>query len=135
MNRHAVSRWVKTVARRAGIGHVHPDKLRQSVATQAVNRGISIEALYGKDQPAEAATVGPGMRRLQREVHHRLLGNRWCQRPAQIDCSYESICKTCTHFAADQTFQPVLLRQSDHATENNQTSRAPTYCRICSDIW
>ena len=167
LNRHAVSRWVKTVARRAGVDGVHPHKLRHTLATQAVNRGMSIEAiaallghrsldmtmryakisnkivadeyasvveqveaLYGQDQPAEAATVGPAMRRLQHEVHHRLLGNGWCQRPAQLDCSYESICETCTHFATDQTFQPVLLRQRNHATENNQTSRAELFTKL-----
>jgi site-specific recombinase XerD len=167
LNRHAVSRWVRTVAKRAGIGHVHPHKLRHTLATQAVNRGMSIEAiaallghrsldmtmryakisnkivaeeyasvvekveaLYGQDQPVEAATVGPAMRRLQNEVHHRLLGNGWCQRPAQLNCSYESICETCTHFATDPTFQPVLIRQRDHAAANDQASRAELFTKL-----
>jgi site-specific recombinase XerD len=167
LNRHAVSRWVRTVARRAGIGHVHPHKLRHTLATQAMNRGMSIEAiaallghrsldmtmryakisnkivaeeyasvvekveaLYSQNQPVEAATAGPAMRRLQHEVHHRLLGNGYCQRPAQLDCSYESICETCTHFTTDPTFQPVLLRQRDHAATNNQTSRTELFTKI-----
>lgn len=167
LNRHAVSRWVKTVARRAGIGHVHPHKLRHTLATQAVNRGMSIEAiaallghrsldmtmryakisnkivaeeyasvvdkveaLYNQDQPVEDVAVGPAMRRLQHEVHHRLLGNGWCQRPAQLDCSYESICETCTHFATDSAAQPVLLRQRDHAAANNQTDRAELFTKL-----
>ncbi|MDH5290199.1 MAG: tyrosine-type recombinase/integrase [Acidimicrobiia bacterium] len=45
LNRHAVTRWVNTVARRAGIGHVHPHQLRHTLATQAVNRGMSLEAI------------------------------------------------------------------------------------------
>jgi site-specific recombinase XerD len=166
LNRHAVSRWVKTVARRAGVDGVHPHKLRHTFATQAVNRGMSIEAiaallghrsldmtmryakisnkivaeeyasvaeqveaLYGQDQAVEAV-ARPAMRRLQHEVHHRLLGNGWCQRPAQLGCSYESICETCTHFATDPTFQPVLLRQRDHAAVNDQTSRAELFTKL-----
>lgn len=167
LNRHAVDRWVKTIARRAGIGHVHPHKLRHTLATQAINRGMSleaiaallghrsldmtmryakisnkvvadeyadvttkVEALYSQDQPLEADAAGPAMRRLQHEVHHRLLGNGWCQRPTQLDCSFETICESCTHFATDPTFQPVLLRQRDHATNNNQTSRAELFTKL-----
>lgn len=70
------------------------------------------------------------MRRLQHEVHHRLLGNGWCQRPAQLDCSFESSCESCTHFATDSTFQPVLLRQRDQATANDQTGRAELFAKL-----
>nr|MDQ3305698.1 site-specific integrase [Actinomycetota bacterium] len=41
----AIRRYVQTIARRAGIGHVHPHQLRHTLATQAVNRGMSIEAI------------------------------------------------------------------------------------------
>jgi len=167
LNRAALTRWVKAIGRRAGIGHVHPHKLRHTLATQAINRGMSIEAiaallghrsldmtmryakisnkvvadeyasvaekvesLYGQDQPLDADAAGPAMRRLQHEVHHRLLGNGWCQRPAQLDCSFESICESCTHFATDPTFQPVLLRQRDHAAANNQPGRAELFTKL-----
>lgn len=167
LNRYAVDRWVKAIGRRAGIGHVHPHKLRHTLATQAINRGMSIEAiaallghrsldmtmryakisnkvvadeyasvaakveaLYNTDQHLDADAAGPAMRRLQHEVHHRLLGNGWCQRPAQLDCSFESICETCTHFTTDPTFQPVLLRQRDHATANNQAGRALIFTKL-----
>jgi prophage DNA circulation protein len=33
------------VAKAAGIGHVHPHQLRHTLATQAVNRGMSLEAI------------------------------------------------------------------------------------------
>ena len=33
------------VAKRAGIGHVHPHQLRHTLATQAINRGMSLEAI------------------------------------------------------------------------------------------
>ena len=67
-------------------------------------------------------------------VHHRLLGNGWCQRPAQLDCSYESICETCVHFSTDTTFQPVVLRQRDHAAANNQTARAELFNTLLAEI-
>ena len=45
LNRHAVARMCNRCARKAGIGHVHPHQLRHTVATQAVNRGMSLEAI------------------------------------------------------------------------------------------
>ncbi|HEV2811043.1 MAG TPA: site-specific integrase [Acidimicrobiales bacterium] len=41
----AIRRYVETIARRAGIGHVHPHQLRHTLATQAINRGMSLEAI------------------------------------------------------------------------------------------
>lgn len=45
LNRHAVTRMVNSVAKRAGIGHVHPHRLRHTLATQAINRGMRLEAI------------------------------------------------------------------------------------------
>jgi integrase len=36
---------VEKVARRAGLGRVSPRKLRHTLATQAINRGMSLEAI------------------------------------------------------------------------------------------
>jgi integrase len=172
LNRYAVDRWVKIVARRAGIsGNVHPHRLRHTFATQAINRGMTIdviaallghrsldmtrryaqisnrvvaneyaavaakvEALYSTDAPLPADTIGPNMRRMSNEVHHRLLGNGWCKRPAQLDCSFESICESCVHFTTDHTFQPVVLRQRHHAAANNQTARAELFTNLLAEI-
>jgi integrase len=41
----ALRRYVDTIAKRAGIGHVHPHQLRHTLATQAINRGMSLEAI------------------------------------------------------------------------------------------
>jgi integrase len=168
LNRHAVTRWVNTVARRAGIGHVHPHQLRHTLATQAVNRGMSleaiaallghksldmtrnyarianrvvadeyaavtakVEALYTTTLPAE--TEGPNMTRLRTE-HHRMLGNGYCTRPPELHCRYETICETCTHYRTDLTFQPVLLRQHQHAHDHHQTQRADLYDQLLTNL-
>jgi site-specific recombinase XerD len=45
LNRHQVARMLNRVAKVAGIGHVHPHQLRHTLATQAINRGMSLEAI------------------------------------------------------------------------------------------
>src|SRR5205085_8784707 len=40
-----VDRAVAKAARAAGIGHVSPHQLRHTLATQAINRGMSLEAI------------------------------------------------------------------------------------------
>ena len=40
-----VDRAVQRAATAAGIGHVHPHQLRHTIATQAINRGMSLEAI------------------------------------------------------------------------------------------
>jgi hypothetical protein len=45
LNRAAVNRMLNRIAADARIGHVHPHKLRHTLATQAINRGMSMEAI------------------------------------------------------------------------------------------
>ena len=45
LDRHMVARMLKRVAKTAGIGHVHPHQLRHTFATQAINRGMTLEAI------------------------------------------------------------------------------------------
>ena len=44
MDRRTIYRHVTAVARRAGV-HVHPHALRHTLATQCINRGMSLEAI------------------------------------------------------------------------------------------
>ena len=44
-DRRTVHRYVASVAKRAGVGHVHPHQLRHTLATQSINRGMSLEAI------------------------------------------------------------------------------------------
>ncbi len=45
VSRDQLARIVKRMARQAGIGHVHPHQLRHTLATQAINRGMRLEAI------------------------------------------------------------------------------------------
>ncbi len=164
VDRHRVARMVRRIAKRAGIGSVHPHQLRHTLATQAINRGMRLEAvaamlghrnldmtliyariadrtvadeyfdvatkvdhLYTRQLPAEAE--GPNMRRL-REQHRRMLANGWCERPADMDCHYETICETCTYYSTDDTHIPVLIRQRDHSQNHHQPGRAKLYQQL-----
>jgi integrase len=45
INRHVVTRILNRVAKAAGVGHVSPHQLRHTLATQAINRGMRLEAI------------------------------------------------------------------------------------------
>ena len=45
IDRRTVHRIVARIAVTAGIGHVHPHQLRHTLATQAINRGMRLEAI------------------------------------------------------------------------------------------
>ncbi len=45
LNRHQITRILNRISKAAGIGHVHPHQLRHTLATQAINRGMSLEAV------------------------------------------------------------------------------------------
>jgi integrase len=165
LNRHQIARIVNQMAKVAGIGHVHPHQLRHTLATQAINRGMSLEAIaamlghktlrmtlvYARiadrtvadaydnvtDQidalytkPADLKTDGngsAGMARLAVEYHQRMLANGWCNRPALLDCQFESICETCAYYTTDTTFDPTLQAQRDHAAQRDQHHRVDLF--------
>lgn len=165
LNRHQITRMLNRAAKTAGIGHVHPHQLRHTLATQAINRGMSLEAVaamlghktlrmtlvYARiadrtvsdaydrvtDQVDALYTKPTGLRadgggsasmtRLGVEYDQRMLGNGYCNRPAQLDCQFESICETCVHYSTDEKFNPVLGAQRDHAAERNQHSRVDLF--------
>ena len=44
-DRHAVTRCINKAGAAAGLPHIHPHQLRHTLATQAINRGMSLEAI------------------------------------------------------------------------------------------
>ena len=170
MDRHGVTRYLNNAATDAGIGHVHPHQMRHTLATQAINRGMSleaiaamlghhsmdmtlryakianrtvadeyfavtekVEALYGQQAPLPADTIGPNMARLRRE-HFRLLGNGYCARPPELDCSFEAVCENCTFSQTSIAFKPTLQAQHDDAATKNQTGRQQLFSRLLADL-
>jgi Phage integrase family len=45
LDRHAVTRMINRAGAAAGLPHIHPHQLRHALATQAINRGMSLEAI------------------------------------------------------------------------------------------
>ena len=167
LNRYSVNRIARRVGQRAGIEGVHAHRLRHTLATQAINRGMSLEAIAAllghgsmrmtliyariagrrvlrrhrtgrgalRPEPVlPASAEGRQMRQLRVESYRRLLGNGYCTRPPELDCVFEAICETCTHYQTGLEFQPVLLRQRDHAVEHDQTQRAELFDKLLDDI-
>ena len=66
LDRHSVTRHLNRAGAAAGLGHIHPHQLRHTLATQAVNRGMSLEAI--------AALLGH--RRLDQVLRYAKIANR-----------------------------------------------------------
>jgi site-specific recombinase XerD len=45
LDRHTVTRLINKAGADAGLAHIHPHQLRHTLATQAINRGMSLEAI------------------------------------------------------------------------------------------
>ena len=45
LDRHTVTRFINKAGAAAGPAHIHPHQLRHTLATQAINRGMSLEAI------------------------------------------------------------------------------------------
>jgi site-specific recombinase XerD len=45
LDRHTVTRFLNKAGAAAGLPHLHPHQLRHTLATQAINRGMSLEAI------------------------------------------------------------------------------------------
>jgi site-specific recombinase XerD len=45
LDRHTVTRMINKAGAAAGLAHIHPHQLRHTLATQAINRGMSLEAI------------------------------------------------------------------------------------------
>ena len=83
VDRHAVTRSINRVARAAGLGHVHPHQLRHTLATQAINRGMRLEAI--------AALLGHRSLRMTMvyaRIANRTVADEYHAAAAKVDALY-----------------------------------------------
>jgi site-specific recombinase XerD len=155
-DRRTIHRYVAAVAKRAGIARVHPHQLRHTLATQCLNRGMSLEAiaaLLGHRSPrmtliyarisdenvaeqyfqatqaveAEATTSSRAPSDQASGAPRRLLANGHCTRPLELDCRFQTICEGCGFYETSVEFVDILRRQRDDATAHADAVRAKLY--------
>ncbi len=83
MNRFIVERTVARVGRAAGVPGVHPHRLRHTLATQAINRGMRLEAI--------AALLGHRkmeMTLIYARIANRVVADEYQAISAKIDALY-----------------------------------------------
>jgi site-specific recombinase XerD len=107
IDRHLVGRIVRRVARHAGIGHVHPHQLRHTLATQAINRGMRLEAI--------AALLGHRsmeMTLTYARIADRVVADEYAALSAKVDALYGQA----PELPADvETTRMAKLRREAHA--------------------
>jgi site-specific recombinase XerD len=110
IDRRTVHRIVATTARKAGIGHVHPHQLRHTLATQAINRGMRLEAI--------AALLGHRsmeMTLTYARIADRVVADEYEAVTAQIDALYNTAGVPGALPAEIETAAMTRLRQEAHA--------------------
>jgi site-specific recombinase XerD len=83
LDRHVICRIVRRVGRAAGIPGVHPHRLRHTLATQAINRGMRLEAI--------AALLGHRkmeMTLIYARIANRVVADEYAAVSAKIDALY-----------------------------------------------
>jgi len=95
----------------------------RTVADEYFKVSEQVEALYDTPKQLPASAEGSEMRRLRAEMHRRMLGNGYCDRPVGLDCHFESICESCVYLQTTLEFRPTLQRQRDDAAEKGQVGR------------
>jgi hypothetical protein len=159
-DRRTIHRYVGRVARRAGLEGVHPHRLRHTLATQCLNRGMSLEAIaallghrspkmtlvyarisdenvaeqyFNATRAVETDTVAADA---TDGIHtpRRLLANGHCTRPAELDCRFQTICEGCGFFETSVEFIDILGRQRDDANAHADEARAKLYDQLVAVI-
>ncbi|WP_300607829.1 tyrosine-type recombinase/integrase [Trebonia sp.] len=83
LDRHVICRVVRRVGRAAGVSGVHPHRLRHTLATQAINRGMRLEAI--------AALLGHRkmeMTLIYARIANRVVADEYAAVSAKIDALY-----------------------------------------------
>ena len=56
-----------------------------------------------------------------------MLGNGWCTRPAELDCSFEAMCEGCGFFATTVEFKDTLTARPGTQRSHGQKARQGLY--------
>jgi site-specific recombinase XerD len=110
IDRRTVHRIVATTAKKAGIGHVHPHQLRHTLATQAINRGMRLEAI--------AALLGHRsmeMTLTYARITDRVVADEYASVCEQIDTLYKTAGVPGALPAEIETAAMTRLRKESHA--------------------
>jgi site-specific recombinase XerD len=110
LDRRTVHRIVATTAKKAGIGHAHPHQLRHTLATQAINRGMRLEAI--------AALLGHRsleMTLTYARIADRVVADEYAAVSSQIDALYATAGVPGALPAEIETAAMIRLRKEAHA--------------------
>jgi site-specific recombinase XerD len=110
IDRRTVHRIVATTAKKAGIGTVHPHQLRHTLATQAINRGMRLEAI--------AALLGHRsmeMTLTYARIADRVVADEYAAVSAQVDALYNTAGIPGGLPAEIETAAMTRLRKESHA--------------------
>lgn len=110
IDRRTVHRIVATTAKKAGIGTVHPHQLRHTLATQAINRGMRLEAI--------AALLGHRsmeMTLTYARIADRVVADEYAAVTAQVDALYNTAGISGGLPAEIETAAMTRLRTESHA--------------------
>jgi len=107
VDRYVIGRVVARVARAAGVPGVHPHRLRHTLATQAINRGMRLEAI--------AALLGH--RKMEMTLIYARIANRVvADEYAQVSAKIDALCGQPPALPADyETTGMARLRREAHA--------------------
>ena len=83
LDRHLIGRIVRRVGRTAGVPGVHPHRLRHTLATQAINRGMRLEAIA-----ALAGHQKMEMTLIYARITNRVVADEYAAVSAKIDALY-----------------------------------------------
>lgn len=107
IDRHTLTRCLNRIARHADIGHVHPHQLRHTLATQAINRGMRLEAI--------AALLGHRsleMTLTYARIADRVVADEYAAVSEQIDALYGQALELPADY---ETTAMARLRREAHA--------------------
>jgi site-specific recombinase XerD len=110
IDRRTVHRIVARIGINAGIGHVHPHQLRHTLATQAINRGMRLEAI--------AALLGHRsleMTLVYARIADRVVADEYASVCEQIDMLYATAATPGALPAEIETAAMTKLRAESHA--------------------